>query len=317
MKRGFALLWMGGCLLWSGCQPSPSAEAKSAKLRTERTFSLLESTLIDKIEFEGVSDVEALDFILKQVRRRNGDLQYAFDHTAEAATRKITVHLKNVPALEAIKLVCGLSGREFDVLQGVLAISEGGHPLQRPSVEAVIRFESGHTLVPAEKRMESLVDMRAILNERGLRLDERSSASFAPNQSKLLLRATQRDIDLLKSLDEPLRAPPRHIPVAGSYRYTAPSLKGELPMTWILNLFSDGRGDLWGQPLGARTAPISKGLKWESEDGEAILHFDDRTALRCKLIGYNLKPEGSRFGTFRRFIEDNGRLIYLDGINTD
>ncbi len=280
-----------------------------------RVWDALENTIIPNFEMRGETDEAALRFVISEIVKKNPEFEYVI-HQSPTEGSPISIHLKNIPAFEAIRYICNVGNREYSIASGVLVISAGGMPLNLPLETQSFHVGMGDSFFSQVfKPQEQVIDVKQTLKAKGVKIPDDGSALYVRSEKKLVLHANYEVLSFMHSVLNPLTVPDRHLAPAGSYRFTAPSLSQKFPVTFFLNLFSDGTGSLWSQPLGTRTAPVDYQLKrWTYKYGILTLDFADGRTTTYQLQGFNLVDDKGELGPFRRFVEEDGHTHYFDAV---
>jgi len=117
--------------LTASCKKSgeipPSAQLSNAS----RVWDALENTTIPEFKMQGETDEAALRFVIRKIAQKHPGFEYVI-HQSPTPGCPIYVHLKNVPAYEALRYICSVGNREYVIASGVLVVSASGVPLKLP-----------------------------------------------------------------------------------------------------------------------------------------------------------------------------------------
>ena len=180
--------------------PNAAVPANLAKIQRK-----LERTIIPKLEFKEATISEALNFLRKKSVELDPDepktgviIQIKFDETPVADVR-ITVSLSNIPLIEALKYVTGLANLKFKVEP--YAVSVVPQSVNTDSVitkEMIIRPDLIPNLPPGVTEDREAAKQFLIAN--GMQFNGQASAIYFPKSSRLIVRNTQDQLDLLDTM---------------------------------------------------------------------------------------------------------------------
>ncbi|MGI9241249.1 MAG: hypothetical protein ACR2RV_10635, partial [Verrucomicrobiales bacterium] len=163
----------------------------------------LRNTIIPNIDFDDASIGEAVEFL----RRRAGGLNILVRQDARGdgettpPNTPITLQLSNVPLGEALKFTTELAGLKYKI--------------GRRAIEIVPAYEADGQMVvqsyPVPPDMLQLhnqrpQDTKEFLQQVGITFPEEAAATYLPTTSELVMRNTQQNQALLRSLMESLGA---------------------------------------------------------------------------------------------------------------
>lgn len=227
-----------------------------------------------------------------------------------AGDGRITLNLSNVPLYEALRYVATLAGlkvkvepfavslvplseptdvleqREFKVPPGfITGVSGGAEP------EAV----AGRDLTTGGARLSARLGAKEFLETQGINFPPGTSANFNAGSSRLVVRNTAENLDLIESLvDAAMGAQPTQVEIEAKFVEISQNNLKELGFDWALGPFSLGDSGVYGgggKPLfdpvnGTRlnSSEVTSGLRTGSGPGNA-LSVNNLNALLAKNAG--------------------------------
>ena len=168
----------------------------------------LERIIIPKLEFKEATISEALSFLRKKSVELDPDepktgviIQINFDETPVADTR-ITVSLSNIPLIEALKYVTGLANLKFKVEPYAVSVVP-----QSVNTDSVItkEWKVRPDLIPNVKRGDAAdrESAKEWLVSNGVQFNGNASAIYIAASSRLIVRNTQDQLDLIDTILTP------------------------------------------------------------------------------------------------------------------
>ncbi len=195
-------------LVESSQQPRRTAEDESDKVtgRAQTLHHKLNTILIPKLEFREATIREAVDFLKQQSfaldtaepdpAKRGVNIVLRLEEplpgTIDPAQARITVSLTNIPLVEALRYVTGLANLKFKVEPYAVSIVPQGTPTE--------------TLMTKEWRLPDSflrgLQAKESLSARGVTFPPGSAAIFLPSSSRLIVKNTQENLDLIDGMVE-------------------------------------------------------------------------------------------------------------------
>ena len=188
-----------------------------------------------------------------------GDATDATTGTQVTESTKITIALRNVPLIEAIRYLTELSGLKYKVepfAVSIVPVSENTDELftkeyrVTPSfIPATSNTESdapsaGSPMAGGtEARITGRRDATEYLKQQGVPFPTGAFAQYIPAGSKLIVRNTQNAIDLIDTLVEgDMGAAPTQVEIEAKFVEISQNNINELGFDWLLGPFSIGGG---------------------------------------------------------------------------
>jgi len=238
----------------------------------------LDTIIIPKLSFEDVDIAEAINFLEVESRKLDktdgtgvnfvlklndassaANTPPAAGATAPAASSHPTVSLdlNNVPlskVLEIIKRTTGLQVLIEDHAVFILPANESGD-----TVLEVETFSVPPNFFTRPTGSMVAVDVRDQLNSRGITFPQGTSASYFPNTSKLVVRATRNMLNEIYNLLIQNPEAVSHVMVEARFIDFTETKADMMRFTWILNADSTVAGTLTAPPFPAAgvAGPIS------------------------------------------------------------
>jgi general secretion pathway protein D len=252
--------------------PSTAVEPSPIAMRgTENINSKLESIVIPRINFTDSSIREALDFLKKRaadldelesdpdlkgvniilkvppgspeesaqitLEIENVPLKAALDYVAQAAGLKIKIDPYAVVVVPPTENTDVLLTKEYKVPPNFIQSVPGGAPASVPGVAAgsqsVIAGRSG---------------ARDYLESQGVQFPEGASANYVPSTSRLIVKNTRANLDIVDALVETaIATPPTQIEIEAKFLEVNQNNLNELGLDWILGQFAlSGGSGIYG-----------------------------------------------------------------------
>ncbi len=166
---------------------------------TERIERKLHRIIIPKLEFRETTINEAIDFLKKKSVDLDEDspagdrgVNIVMKIPQDSQDARISVSLSNIPLIEALRYVTGLGNLKFKVEPYAVTIV----PLSEPTdVLATKEFRVPPGLLPSDPHAA-----KNWLTANGVTFNGAATATYFPNGSRLLVRNTQDQLDLIETL---------------------------------------------------------------------------------------------------------------------
>jgi len=266
----------------------------------------LDTIIIPSIDFRDATVREAVDFLKGRAAqldtsepdpvRRGVNIVLKLDPDAEAAgaaTRIDSLQLTNVPLREALSYVAEAAGLKLKVEPYAVAIvpmTESTEVLFTKEYKVPPSFIQntpgggdagfgGGFGAPADTVGSS--GAKQFLESQGVNFPTGASASFVPASSKLIVKNTQSNMDLIDSLVEISQStPPTQVEIQSKFLEVTQNNLQELGFDWLLGQFAlpfgtgvyGSGGDQGNQPvfLGGDGAPTPLGNIFPLTDGAGV-----------------------------------------------
>jgi general secretion pathway protein D len=200
--------------------------------------------------------------------------------TGYNADSRITLNLSNVPLYEALRYVATLAGLKVKVepfAVSVVPLSEPTDTLQQrefkvppgfitggPSAEAESATQAGGDtgLAGGGARLAVRQGARDFLEAQGVEFPPGASANFNPGSSRLVVRNTASNLDLIESLvDAAMGEQPTQVEIEAKFVEISQNNLKELGFDWALGPFSlPGSDAVFGS--GGTIIPGGQGGQW-------------------------------------------------------
>ncbi len=262
----------------------------------------LNSIVLDKIDLEDVTIREAVDFLKQKSReldtstddpKKRGvnivlnlpatppsaEPALPGEESAEAApavteNSRITMSLRGVPLMEAIRYLTELSGLKEKIepfAVKIVPVTENTEELLvkeyrvSPSfIPATSASDSGGVPAPgvasqqdSNQRITGVRNATEYLKQQGVPFPEGAFAQYIPAGSKLIVRNTQGALDLVDTLVEgTMGVPPTQVEIESKFVEISQNNVNELGFDWLLGPFSIG-GGVYGDG-GTRMGDVSE-----------------------------------------------------------
>ena len=237
----------------------PEITVRSTQAITDK----LDSIKIPRIDFTDSSIREALDFIKKRARdlddsekdpgKKGVNIVLKLPPDADASAYPITLALDDVPLRAALEYVSQAANLKIKIEPfavvvvpqtentDVLITKEYKVP---PSfIQALPGASTGAVLEGVAAGSQSVIAARSPAKEflaaNGVEFPEGASANFIPSTSRLIVKNTQSNLELVDSLVEAsLTAPPTQIEIEAKFLEVSQTNLKELGFDWLLGQFS-------------------------------------------------------------------------------
>lgn len=222
----------------------------------------LDEIIIPKIEFHEATVREAIDFVKQRAAAldtsepKGVNVVLQLDPAAEAAESmtRITLELSQIPlrfALESIATAAGLKVKVEPYAVAIVPLSETTDVLITkeynvpPSfvntlpggAEASGGSSGGSPIAPGG--ITTRQGVQQYLEAQGVTFPTGSSAQYLPSTSKLIIRNTQNNLDLIDNLIEiSLSTPPTQIEIQAKFLEVSQNNLKELGFDWLLGQFA-------------------------------------------------------------------------------
>ena len=197
-----------------------------------------------------------------------------------SADSRITLNLSNVPLYEALRYVATLAGLKVKVepfAVSVVPLSEPTDTLQQrefkvppgfitggPSAEVEPAAQAGGDtgIAGGEARLAVRQGARDFLEAQGVEFPPGASANFNPGSSRLVVRNTASNLDLIESLvDAAMGEQPTQVEIEAKFVEISQNNLKELGFNWALGPFSlPGSDAVFGS--GGTIIPPGQGSQW-------------------------------------------------------
>ena len=200
--------------------------------------------------------------------------------TGYSADSRITLNLSNVPLYEALRYVATLAGLKVKVepfAVSVVPLSEPTDTLQQREFKVPPGFITGGPSAEAESATQAGGDTgiagggarlavrqgaRDFLEAQGVEFPPGASANFNPGSSRLVVRNTAPNLDLIESLvDAAMGEQPTQVEIEAKFVEISQNNLKELGFDWALGPFSlPGSDAVFGS--GGTIIPPGQGSQW-------------------------------------------------------
>jgi general secretion pathway protein D len=200
--------------------------------------------------------------------------------TGYSADSRITLNLSNVPLYEALRYVATLAGLKVKVepfAVSVVPLSEPTDTLQQREFKVPPGFITGGPAAEAESAAQAGGDTgiagggarlavrqgaRDFLEAQGVEFPPGASANFNPGSSRLVVRNTAPNLDLIESLvDAAMGEQPTQVEIEAKFVEISQNNLKELGFDWALGPFSlPGSDAVFGS--GGTIIPPGQGSQW-------------------------------------------------------
>ncbi|MEA3213467.1 MAG: hypothetical protein QOE70_6524 [Chthoniobacter sp.] len=183
--------------------PAQTAPADRERASTEEMQRKLEKIIIPRLEFREATVREAVEFL----SRKTG-INIALQAPSDSSGARITVSLTNIPASEALRYVTNLAGLKSRIdPKGVVIVPGSANTDVLITKEYKVRPDligrgpavpedttrGGAGIAEREKAKDWLIS-------NGVQFGSAASAIYLPSASKLIVRNTQEQLDLLDTI---------------------------------------------------------------------------------------------------------------------
>ena len=213
---------------------------------------------------------------------------------AYSADSRITLNLTNVPLYEALRYVATLAGLKVKVepfAVSIVPLSEPTDTLEQREFRVPPGFiagvaagegepqaVAGRQLDTGAARLAARVSAKDFLESQGVEFPPGASANFNPGSSRLVVRNTAANVDLIESLvDAAMGEQPTQVEIEAKFVEISQNNLKELGFNWALGPFSIGDSGTFGSggtPIlnpatGTRTSldSVTSGLRTGSGAG--------------------------------------------------
>lgn len=220
----------------------------------------LDQIIIPRIEFTDATIREAIEFIQQRAAqlddtetdpaRRGVNIVLKLDpeaRAAEALTR-ITLSLTQVPLREALTYVAGAAGLKLKVEPYAVAIVPLDEPTDvlltkeyrvPPSFITGLSSPDGAAAPITQEVFATRAGAREFLEQQGVDFPEGANATYLPTTSRLIVRNTQPNLDLIDNLVEiALATPPTQVEIQSKFLEVNQTNLKELGFDWLLGQFA-------------------------------------------------------------------------------
>ena len=215
----------------------------------------LDDILIPKVEFRDATVREAIDFIKQRAAAldtsepKGVNVVLKLDPAAEAAESmsRITLQLSQVPlraALEYIATAAGLKVKVEPYAVAIVPLSESTEILLTKEYNVPPSFVntlpgSTEAAPSGPGAVTTRQGVQQYLEAQGVTFPTGSSAQYLPSTSKLIIRNTQNNLDLIDNLIEiSLSTPPTQIEIQTKFLEVSQNNLKELGFDWLLGQFA-------------------------------------------------------------------------------
>ena len=274
----------------------PRVEFRDATVRQAVSFLQQRSRDLDTTE----SDPErrGVNIVLKLPATPSAPPVTGIEGESAAPTfspdSRITLNLTNVPLYEALRYVATLAGLKVKVepfAVSIVPLSEPTDTLEQrefkvppgfiasgPSGEGEQQAVAGRPLDSGGARLSVRQNAKDFLESQGVEFPPGASANFNPGSSRLVIRNTAPNLDLIESLvDAAMGEQPTQVEIEAKFVEISQNNLKELGFDWSLGPFSIGDSGAFGSggtPIlnpatGARTSldSVTSGLRSGSGTG--------------------------------------------------
>ena len=204
---------------------------------------------------------------------------------AQPASETISVRLSNIPLYEALRYVATLSGLKIKVepfAVSLVPLSESTEVLEQREFKVPPGFISGEA--PADggvasagtaetgstnPRLAGRITARQFLESQGVQFPPGASANFVPGSSRLVVRNTADNLNLIESLvSAAMSEQPTQVEIESKFVEISQNNLKELGFDWALGPFSIGGSGVYGG--GGETISGSGGYPFVNPGGQAV-----------------------------------------------
>ena len=204
---------------------------------------------------------------------------------AQPASETISVRLSNIPLYEALRYVATLSGLKIKVepfAVSLVPLSESTEVLEQREFKVPPGFISGEA--PADggvasagtaetgstnPRLAGRITARQFLESQGVQFPPGASANFVPGSSRLVVRNTADNLNLIESLvSAAMSEQPTQVEIESKFVEISQNNLKELGFDWALGPFSLGGSGVYGG--GGETITGSGGYPFVNPNGQAV-----------------------------------------------
>jgi len=247
----------------------PKVDFRDATIRTAISFLQQQSRVLESPGATGDAQT-GINIVLKLPRGAAAPAP-ALDEFGEAAPAaplaspdsRITLNLTNVPLYEALRYVATLAGLKVKVepfAVSIVPLSEPTDTLEQREFKVPPGFitgtgESGEPTVFAGRgaddtagpRLAARQNARDFLESQGVEFPPGASANFIPGSSRLVVRNTAPNLDLIESLvDAAMGEQPTQVEIEAKFVEVSQDNLKELGFDWAVGPFSIGGSGVYG-----------------------------------------------------------------------
>jgi general secretion pathway protein D len=264
-----------------------AALGQEANASKERIVKKLNDIVIKNIDLSGVTIREAVDelkrksrefdtsetdprlrgvnLVLKLPAPSTGAESLPDEVTEASATTvtestQVTMNLRNVPLVEAVRYLSEISGLKYKIepfAVSIVPVTENTEELftkeyrVSPSFIPATTDSAGgespsagsQSTSGSQNRIKGGRDATAFLKDQGIPFPEGAFAQYIPAGSKLIVRNTQANIDTIDLLVEgDMGVPPTQVEIESKFVEISQNNLNELGFDWLLGPFSIGGG---------------------------------------------------------------------------
>jgi len=181
--------------------------------------------------------------------------------TGATSETKVILSLKNVPLIEALRYLTEQAGIKFkiepyavsivpvtentdELLTKEFNVPPGFIPLDTGNASAAIApVAGGASPTVTESRLKARLDAKKFLEDQGVPFPTGSSAQYPPGGTKLTVRNTQDNLDLIAMIvDAAAEGMPKQVEIEAKFLEISQDNLKELGFNWLVGPFSIGGG---------------------------------------------------------------------------
>ncbi len=213
------------------------------------------------------------------------DAQGVETPAAPPAVETISVRLSNVPLYEALRYVATLAGLKIKVepfAVSLVPLSESTDILEQREFKVPPGFISGEAPTDTgtatagsagtgstNPRLAGRITARQFLEAQGVQFPQGSSANFVPGSSRLVVRNTADNLNLIESLvSAAMGEQPTQVEIESKFVEVSQNNLKELGFDWALGPFSIGGSGVYGG--GGETIGSSSGYPFVNPNGSTV-----------------------------------------------
>ena len=234
--------------------PSAILEQPVMSVRgTQSVINKLDEIIIPRISFTDAT----LREVIEAIRERAAELDTAPSDAGDrgvnivlkldetAATQTITIDLANLPLREALDYVTRLANLKIKVEPYAVLIvpmTEETDVLLTKEYRVppgfITNLPSGGDAAPAEEGAVAVSKAKEFLESQGVQFPTGASANFLPSSSRLIVRNTQENLDLVDALVESAaETAPSQVEIESKFIEVSQDNLKELGFDWLLGQF--------------------------------------------------------------------------------
>lgn len=107
------------CVVLMGALPAQESPVAPGKLTKEKVEALYTNKVIEKLEFQQITPMEFVAWL----KARGLPVEVSEDFEKTTNNTKVTLALKNVPAMEVVKYVTNLTNTRYEVKESHILLS--------------------------------------------------------------------------------------------------------------------------------------------------------------------------------------------------